>query len=77
MITRLCRLSRRQSENQRNEKRDHARELKKLWNMKVIVMLVVSGALGTIPKSLVKRMEEFKIEDEQIIFGLKHYDQPE
>ena len=31
---------------------DLARELKKLWNMKVIVIPIVVGALGTVPKKL-------------------------
>ena len=47
------------------EKRDKyldlARELKKLWNMKVTVIPIVIGALGTIPKGLVKRLEELEI----------------
>ena len=33
---------------------DLARELKKLWNMKVTVIPIVIGALGTIPKGWVK-----------------------
>ena len=46
-----------------NEKRDKyvdlARELKKtLRNMKVMVIPTVIGTLGTIPKSLVRRLEE-------------------
>ena len=39
---------------------DLARELKKLWNMKVTVILVIS-ALGMIPKGLIKRQEELEI----------------
>ena len=36
---------------------DLVRELKKLRNMKVAVILIVVGALGTIPKGLVKKQE--------------------
>ena len=32
---------------------DLARELKKLWNMKVMVIPIVIGALGTVTKGLV------------------------
>ena len=31
---------------------------KKLWNMKVTVISTVIGVLGTIPKGLVKRLED-------------------
>ena len=48
-----------------NEKRDKnldlARELKKLWNMKVKVILIIIGELGTIPKGLVKGLKELEI----------------
>ena len=37
-----------------SEKKDLARELKKLWNMKVTIVPVVIGALGTITKGLLK-----------------------
>ena len=33
---------------------DLARELKKLWNVKVIVVLFVIGALGTVTENLEK-----------------------
>ena len=40
------------------EKRDQyldlARELKKLWNMKVTIIAIVSGAFGTVTKGLLK-----------------------
>ena len=32
-----------------------------VWNMKVTVILIVTGALGTIPKGLVRWLEELKI----------------
>ena len=40
---------------------DLARELKKLWNMKVTVIPIVVGALGTVTKGLVKRPEDLEI----------------
>ena len=40
---------------------DLAREVKKLWNMKVMVIPIVTGAFGTITKILVKGLEELKI----------------
>ena len=36
---------------------DLARELKKVWNMKVTVVLLVAGALGTPAKALDKRLK--------------------
>ena len=48
-----------------NEKRDKylnlARELNKLWNMKMTVIPIVIGALRTIPKGLVKGLEDLEI----------------
>ena len=38
-----------------------ARELKKPWNMKVTVIPIVIGALGTIPKGSVKELEDSEI----------------
>ena len=40
---------------------DLARELKKLWNMRVKVIPFVVGALGTVPKCLEKRLEDLEI----------------
>ena len=37
---------------------DLARELKKLWKMKVTVIPIVIGALGTVIKGLIKGLEE-------------------
>ena len=48
-----------------SEKRDKyldlARELKKLWNMKVTVQPIDIGALSTVTKRLVKGLENLKI----------------
>ena len=42
---------------------DLARELKKnkLWNMKVSVISIVIGALGTFTKDLIKSLEDLEI----------------
>ena len=39
---------------------DLARELKKLWNMKVTFILIVIGVLSTVTKGLNKGLEDFK-----------------
>ena len=47
------------------EKRDKyldlARELKKLWNMKVTIIPIVIGAFGTVIKGLLKGLEDLEI----------------
>ena len=40
---------------------DLAWELKKLWNMKVTIVPIVIGALGTITKGLLKGLEDLEI----------------
>ena len=40
---------------------DLARELKKLWNMKVTIVPIVIDALGTITKGLLKGLEDLKV----------------
>ena len=48
-----------------NENRDKyldlSRALRKLWNISVTVIPKILGALGTIPKDLVKELEELEI----------------
>ena len=44
----------------RNKYLDLARELKKLWNMKVSMIPFVVGALGTIPRGLIKGLEDLE-----------------
>ena len=39
---------------------DFARELIKLWNMKLTVILL-TGALGTVTKGLIQRLEDLEI----------------
>ena len=36
-------------------------ENKKLWNVKVTVILIVIGALGTVTKGLIKGLEDLEI----------------
>ena len=40
---------------------DLARELKKLWNMKVTIVPIVNGAFGTIPKGLLEGLEVLEV----------------
>ena len=40
---------------------DLGRELKKLWNMKVTVIQIIIGALGTVTKGLIQRLENLEI----------------
>ena len=40
---------------------DLARELKKLWNMKVTIVSIVIGALGTVAKGLLKGLEDLEV----------------
>ena len=40
---------------------DLARGVKKLWNMKVMIMPIVIGAFGTITKGLLKSLEDLEI----------------
>ena len=40
---------------------DLARELKKLWNMKVTVIPIVIGAFGTVTKGLLKGLGELEV----------------
>ena len=35
-------------------------ELKKMWNLKVIIILIVIGALGTVPEWLLKGLEDLE-----------------
>ena len=40
---------------------DLARELKKLWNMKVTIIPIVIGAIGTVTKGLLKELEDLEV----------------
>ena len=45
-----------------SEKKDYARESKKkkLWNLKVTIVPIVIGALGTVTKGLLKGLEDLE-----------------
>ena len=47
--------------NNNNNNIDLARELKKLWNMKVMIVPIVIGAFGTITKGLSKGLEDLEV----------------
>ena len=40
---------------------DLARELKKLWNTKVTIIPIVTGAFGTVTKRLIKGLEDLEV----------------
>ena len=40
---------------------DLARELKKLWNMKVTIIPIMIGAFGTVTKGLLKGLEDLEV----------------
>ena len=40
---------------------EFARELKKLWNMKLLVIPIVINALGTVTKGLIQGREDLEI----------------
>ena len=46
---------------EKNKYLDLARELKKLWNMKVTIVPIVIDALGTITKGLLKGLEDLEV----------------
>ena len=49
-------------ESEKNDKYlDLARELKKLWNMKVAIIIIVTGAFGTVTTGLLKKLEDLEI----------------
>ena len=44
-----------------NQRKNRAHKDKSLWNMKVMVMIIITGALVTVFKDLEKRLVELKI----------------
>ena len=48
-----------------NEKKDNyldlVRKLKKAWNMKVTIILIMIGAFGTVSKGLLEGLEDWEI----------------
>ena len=58
---------------QERDNLDLARELRKLWNIKVTVVPFLIGALGTVPKSLESwGLEEQEIQERIEIIQLWH-----
>ena len=47
----------------KNKYLDLARELKKLWNMKVTIITIVIGALGTVIKGLIQEQDDLEIRE--------------
>ena len=45
----------------KNKYLDLARELKKLWNMKVTIIPIVIGAFGTVTKELLKGLDDLEV----------------
>ena len=52
---------------------DHARELRKLWTMRLTLIPVVVGALGTVLKDFVKEWKSWKLDHEQSLSKLEHF----
>ena len=48
-------------ESEKKDKYLDLRELKKLWNMKVTIVPIVIGALGTITKGLLKGLKDLEV----------------
>ena len=46
---------------QKDKDLDLARELKKLWNMKVTIVPIVIGAFGTVTKGSLKGLDDLKV----------------
>ena len=55
------RINLKECEKKKDKYLDYARELKKLWNMKVTIVPIVIGALGTITKGLLKGLEDLQV----------------
>ena len=45
----------------RHKYQDFAKELKKLWNIKMTVIPIVIGALGTVTKGLIQGLDDLDI----------------
>ena len=46
--------------SKKDKHQDLARELKKMWNMKVTVLPIVISALGTVTNGFIKRLEDLE-----------------
>ena len=60
LLSRLTGVKLKESEK-RDKYLDLVRELKKLWNMKMTVILIVIGALGTITKGFIQVLGDLEI----------------
>ena len=49
-------------ESEKDKYLDLARELKKLWNMKVTIIPIMIGAFGTVIRGLLKGLEDLEVE---------------
>ena len=56
----------------RDKDLDFAREIKKLWNINVMVIPIVIGVLGTVLKGLLKGWKSWKLEEELSPSKLQH-----
>ena len=61
--------------NRRDKYLDLARELKKIWHMKVPVIPVVIGAFDTVTKGLLKWLEDWEIRGR--VETIQCWDRPE
>ena len=52
---------------------DFARESKKQWNMKVTIIPIVIGALGTVTEGLVQELEDLEITGQVELSKQQHY----
>ena len=59
----LCRVKLKESERRISTWTDLARELKKLWNIKVMIIPILIGAFGTVTKGLVQGLEDLEIRE--------------
>jgi len=60
-------------QSQQRKIEDLKRELQKIWNMKISVMLIVIGALGTIPKSLESLPNKKNLQSKKKIYRINIY----
>ena len=56
---------------------DLARELKKIRNMKVTIILIVIGAFGTVTKGLLKGLEDLEVDGWVETILLHYWERPE
>ena len=52
---------------------DIAKELKKLWNIKVIIIPILIGAFSTVTKGLLKGLEDLEVDGQVETIQKHHY----